>query len=255
MSYILKNKDEVHRLKKQSESKLYHVADEVSHIDIFDGANVLEVGCGAGDLISHLDNKFEINSMGIDLLEEHIEFCKGKYPQINFRQHNIVESPLEHKFDFIFMRLVGHHLGIDRLSKAVQNIYHMLSKGGSICLIDVDGFMFNLYGIDEKLDQYFAQIEKKFDGDLLIGRKLPRLLHNQNFFNIEYRVQICDFQKEDRAEEVNQWDNRLKFAQEDFINIFGEKIDYMRFKNLFMETIRNENIPLFFNKFIVEGKK
>ncbi|KAK5643228.1 hypothetical protein RI129_007073 [Pyrocoelia pectoralis] len=105
-------------------------------------ANILDVGCGAGDVISELllprlPLKFE-KLVGVDLSEEMIEFAKNhcQNSKITFEQMNIATDDIpvefEENFDHILSFYCLHWVQDQR--KALLNIYKMLKEGGDVLL-------------------------------------------------------------------------------------------------------------------------
>lgn len=67
---------------------------------------VLDLGCGCGHLYEHLQNQSatSIEYTGIDLSEQFIQRCVEKYPQADFRQMDILQTPeLLESFDYIII--------------------------------------------------------------------------------------------------------------------------------------------------------
>ena len=73
---------------------------------------VLDLGCGCGHLYEHLQKhsatsieyKGPIEYTGIDLSEQFIQRCVEKYPQADFRQMDILQTPeLLESFDYIII--------------------------------------------------------------------------------------------------------------------------------------------------------
>lgn len=70
------------------------------------GENVLEIGCGTGDLLNHLSPR---KGYGYDISSEMIEIAKSKYKfQKNLKFSTVFPSD---KFKYIFMSDVIEHLG------------------------------------------------------------------------------------------------------------------------------------------------
>lgn len=70
-------------------------------------SNVLEVGCGTGDLISFLNAQVAI---GIDISSEMIRIARNKYPHIHFEATTIDRFQPDSKLQYIFFSDVIEHL-------------------------------------------------------------------------------------------------------------------------------------------------
>ncbi|KAF5274249.1 hypothetical protein FQR65_LT04367 [Abscondita terminalis] len=106
------------------------------------GDAILDIGCGAGDVINDLllpriPKNFD-KLLGVDLSEEMIDFAKTRCanPKVSFEQMNIaaedVPVDFEDSFDHIFSFYCLHWVQEQR--KAVLNIYKMLRPGGDVLL-------------------------------------------------------------------------------------------------------------------------
>lgn len=70
---------------------------------IFPNKNVLEIGCGTGDLLAYLKPK---NGYGMDISPKMIKLAKQKYPRLTYS----TEMPKSKNWDYIFMCDVIEHL-------------------------------------------------------------------------------------------------------------------------------------------------
>lgn len=68
------------------------------------GASVLDVGCGLGDLYPVLAERFgSINYSGIDIVPEIIAEAGKRNREGRFYCQNLIEEPLDAKFDYVLM--------------------------------------------------------------------------------------------------------------------------------------------------------
>ncbi len=115
-------------------------------------SNVLEFGCGTGDLISYLDTT---SGMGYDPSVEMIKIAKSKHKDIRF----VTELP-QNKFDYVFMSDVIEHL--DNPIKEFKNIKNILNKNGKLIIT-----------MANPLWEPFLMIGEK------VGYKMPEGPHNR----------------------------------------------------------------------------
>ncbi len=254
MNYALKNDQEVHRLKKQSQELNYNLELELAGIKLPAQSKVLEIGCGAGSLIHFLKDKFDINAYGVDLQPEHIDFCKTHYPKIHFSQHDILTGAFQEKIDHIFMRYVTHHLGVHNFENSLTHIKNSLTPKGKLTIIDVDGLLANIGTPNEELIDYIHKIQQNFVGDLYMGRKIPELLVNNGLTVESTKVQTVVFEGKAREEEIQQWHQRFEFAELTYIKMLGTELDFKRFKSLFFKELSKPHIPYFLNKVITTAQ-
>ena len=78
---------------------------EVLKSVFFQGASILDVGCGLGNLYDYLKKQdYNFNYTGVDILPEMISRAKERKPQVEFHCANIFEDDLfqGRKFDVIY---------------------------------------------------------------------------------------------------------------------------------------------------------
>lgn len=66
--------------------------------------SVLDIGCGFGDLLSHLKrNGIVCNYTGYDVVEDFIKVARQMHPDAPFELRNVLSDPSEKKFDYILL--------------------------------------------------------------------------------------------------------------------------------------------------------
>lgn len=91
------------------------------------GETILDLGCGTGDLANQIAQS-GATVVGIDSSEEMIQTAKEKFPNIDFRQANVVDFELNQKFDAVFSNAVLHW--VLEPDRAIKQIYSHLRNGG-----------------------------------------------------------------------------------------------------------------------------
>lgn len=91
------------------------------------GENILDLGCGTGDLTKKIQDA-GATVIGIDSSPEMIATAQTKFPNINFQVRDARQLPFEKSFDAIFSNAVLHW--IPEKEKAISSMYHSLKKGG-----------------------------------------------------------------------------------------------------------------------------
>jgi cyclopropane fatty-acyl-phospholipid synthase-like methyltransferase len=250
MNYLMKNEKEADRLARQSQVSSFDVEQELEGIKIEPGCSVVEIGCGAGSLISFLNRVNDIKAYACDLQDEHVEYCKdNRDKSIHFFQHDILSQNLPHRYDYIFFRYVTHHLGVERFRKCINRLKMALKPDGKIIVIDCDGLMENIGTVNEDLIEYLEKIRVGFSGDTRMGRRIPSLLHDSGF-KVEFNLQTVLYKDDERVREAHQWREILVFGKETYTEILGSDTDFARFKKLYFRELDNEHTPFFLNKVI-----
>ncbi len=92
-----------------------------------DGENILDLGCGTGDLTEQISQS-GAKVIGIDSSAEMIETAKGKFPEIDFRQADAIDFEINLEFDAVFSNAVLHW--VLEPDKVIKQVYSHLKNGG-----------------------------------------------------------------------------------------------------------------------------
>lgn len=124
-----------------------------SSINIAESRNAMEFGCGTG-LISF--NLYQLlNSVTLfDSSPKMLEVLESKIQKVNavnmFANGN-KDDVYAKKYDFIYTSMALHH--VVELEDQINKFFSVLTKGGSLCIVDLD-----------KEDGTFHKEDKNFDG-------------------------------------------------------------------------------------------
>jgi SAM-dependent methyltransferase len=102
------------------------------------GNSLLEVGCGTGHHIQHLQDTFQCT--GVDINNEILEVAREKLPDTEFIQANMISMDLGKKFDVItcLFSSIGYVKTYSNLMKTFDAFYSHL-KIARVCVSEVDG--------------------------------------------------------------------------------------------------------------------
>lgn len=90
------------------------------------GLRILELGCGHGDLLAHLEPSLGI---GVDVSGEMIQFAARKFPSLTFVQADVHEMEFSQKFDIIILSdLVNDLWDVQRVFEKIRNITHSRTR-------------------------------------------------------------------------------------------------------------------------------
>lgn len=86
------------------------------------GENILEVGCGTGDLLAVQSPK---RGLGIDISPKMIELAAKKYPSYDWLVADAEEMKLGERFDYIILSdVLGYFSDVERVFHNLKNVSH-----------------------------------------------------------------------------------------------------------------------------------
>lgn len=98
------------------------------------GRDVLDVGCGAGQITNYLTQK-GFNVVGLDFSQKILRIAKQNYPNCKFIQTDICEFKRESQVDGIITKDVLFHLPDEDLIRVLHTFKKLLKPKGSLCII------------------------------------------------------------------------------------------------------------------------
>lgn len=163
------------------------------HLPLAAGHHVLDMGSGLGQFTNLMAGLVGLTGycLGIERDEKQLLAARTNFSARNleFRQGDVCKLPLVlselASFDFVHMRFLLEHLPNPAL--AIAQAKHALKPGGRILLFDDDHETMVLYpepaGFKELWTAYMDSYVE-VGNDPYIGRKMPKLLHDQGFSQI-----------------------------------------------------------------------
>ena len=156
------------------------------------GMRVADIGCGSGKTTSFLFDmvKPSGSAVGVDASESRLQHARMQFgcEGMDFALRDICQ-PLTDlgQFDFIWVRFVlEYHRS--RSGDIVQHLTSLLNPGGILCLVDLDYNCLSHFGFSPRLEStingLMALMERDFDFDPYVGRKLYSFLYDNGLENI-----------------------------------------------------------------------
>lgn len=104
-------------------------ADVLQWLDTKAGENILDVGCGTGDLAAKIQESGATVS-GVDASADMIELAKQTYPTIQFEQADASQLEYNREFDAVFSNASFHW--IENQRGLLRGIFKSLKHGGRL---------------------------------------------------------------------------------------------------------------------------
>jgi ubiquinone/menaquinone biosynthesis C-methylase UbiE len=261
--YVLDNPNEFERLENQATQRNYLLKDELRFLEMVErGQKILDAGCGSGVLSRYIKTAHpDLCIHACDYSELRIQQAKkmdSTIKDINYHVSDLNTLPFKDgSFDIVISRFVFEYLA-DPV-KVARELKRVLKKNGTLYLIDLDGVFMNFWTGNHRFNELLSRLNGTLDFDLFVGRKLPSIVHQAGFKNIKWEVSVHPFnQSEDIQKEISNNATRLAGAKDKFSKVLGGVGVFEEFSQLYiqeMNKIESQGNAMFFNKFIVWGKK
>lgn len=147
------------------------------------------------------------------------------------------------------------HLAETDVKTALSEFYRCLRPNGTLNIIDIDGFLYNLYPQTELVDRVLKKVASERPFDLHIGRKLPKLIHDAQFVDVDWRVETLTFKGEKLEDEMVLLREKFSQGLPYFSQSLGSETIAKQFVQEYFECLGRKGAVLFYNKFIVQAKK
>lgn len=259
-TYVLEHPGEAARLEYQAQSPNYRLETELRDFYAVAGHEILDAGCGSGLLSRFLVKRFDgvaitaCDGSSTRLDQARQLASEAPYNTIRFIQSYLeeIDSP-DARFDSVICRFVLEH--VDDPFRVAKEFYRVTKAGGQVCVIDVDGILFNLHSPSRELSGLLAELKSGWKTDLYVGRKLPHILAAAGFHHVNWRIETMQFRDESLAHELELTKHRFDFIRPTLKEILGTEERVGRFCDLYCSEMMREESTLFYNKFIVFARR
>jgi ubiquinone/menaquinone biosynthesis C-methylase UbiE len=185
---------ELERLRLQALLPWPKESRTLAQFGLRDGMSLLELGGGPGyvtqQLLEMLPNgQVTVVERDPVLIERAANYLKGKGDEhLRIIEGSVMDMPLpDSSFDFAFGRLVFQHLP-DPVGAAKEAL-RVLKPGGKLVIDDIDDRLHTFEPVAEPqveaIYERFRREQASKGGNRFIGRRLPRILQEAGFRNIQ----------------------------------------------------------------------
>jgi SAM-dependent methyltransferase len=179
-----------------------------------EGARVLDVGCGTGEVISRVARLFPRASLtGVDLEESHLERARAKNAELGDRVGFQRDDALELSFhDAQFDLAISRHVlqALPEARRALQEMVRVLKPGGRLHLIAEDYGMLWCHPTELDSDGFWQRIPNRYGPaigcDLHIGRKMFTHLTDLGLRDIKVDYIVVDTLRVPRETFARIWE-------------------------------------------------
>jgi ubiquinone/menaquinone biosynthesis C-methylase UbiE len=188
--------NEIYRLEDQARVRWPQEVIVLRNAGVSAGKSIADIGCGPGIITELLANEVDVSGLvlGVEKNERLFNLAKNRtshYSQVQIINNdacNLMEVR-DNSFDFAYARFILQHIS-DPLTLLCESL-RILKPGGKLVVMDVDDSLFHLTPYHNELDQFLdeaSESQKKYGGDRYIGHKIPCMMFNAGFTNINTSI-------------------------------------------------------------------
>lgn len=264
MSYVLESQAEFDRLEEQSGYPEYDFMKELelASLRLRPEAVILDAGSGSGVVSRHFGKTFpKASVVGCDVSPGRVALAQqaadeSALKNVRFQSEDL--SKLSFKtgtFDLVFCRYVIEHVPGTQRQAAFDEMVRCLKPDGQLCIVDFDGVLFNLHPQTSLVAETLVAFERANQIDLKIGRKLPGMFHEAGLTDIRWSIETIACQGEAMQREIGMMREKLELARGFFEALLGSGKKAERFIADYIDGMSADTAVLFYNKFVVTGRK
>lgn len=165
-------------------------------LDVREGLACLDAGCGGGDVTIELARRVGPcgRVVGIDIDETKLDLARQETTSAGIRNAefhagDIRAHDADSQFDLVYARFLLTHLSDP--ARIVASLHDHLHPGGQVVVEDIDFsgyFTWPESAAFQRYHKFYCAVVRKRGGDPNIGRRLPLLLADGGFEDVEMNI-------------------------------------------------------------------
>jgi ubiquinone/menaquinone biosynthesis C-methylase UbiE len=188
--------NEISRLESQARVRWPQEVIVLRNAGLGVGTKIADIGCGSGIITEYLAN--EVGETGLVLGIENNEklFNLAKTRNAKYKQVQIINNDAgrlgdidDNNFDLVYARFILQHLSDP--SALLIEAERILKPGGKVIVMDADDSLFYITPYHKEMGEFLTEVSKgqtKYGGDRNIGHKIPCMLFDAGYSNINTSV-------------------------------------------------------------------
>lgn len=161
--------------KRHAEKNIELIERLFRYIDLKKIIKVLEIGCGVGVVSAHLNNKYGMTVIGIDLDPEQVDIAKKyikEHEKLRFFEADVRKLPFDNnKFDLVLSIFVIHH--VSDWGRVLGEVNRIIKSNGYFIFYDIAFSRFTT--------RIFRPLFKRFGGAIYTIDDIIQFLVKNNF--------------------------------------------------------------------------
>jgi ubiquinone/menaquinone biosynthesis C-methylase UbiE len=191
---MIRNLDAQARAIWPQEAKLFN------RYDLAANADVLDAGCGTGEVASRVAELFpKARVLGVDIIDAHLELARSRYralsPRLRFEHQSIYALEVaDRSFDLTMCRHVLH--SIPQADRVIAELMRVTRPGGYLHLIPEDYGMLEFQGAARDPREFWHEVPAAMGAatgiDLFVGRNAFSILADLGLEDIDVAYVVVD---------------------------------------------------------------
>jgi ubiquinone/menaquinone biosynthesis C-methylase UbiE len=256
-TYLIDHSDENKRLDFQNKIDVYNLDRELDFFSLQKNDLILDAGCGTGNVIEKLLQLGHSRIHGLDFSEDRIRQSQERFSSYNDVQ--LFNRPMDKTefspstYDVVFCRYIYEH--VTNPKEILAELYRVIKPNGHIYLVNLDDIFFNFHTKNEFFNQQLKSLQDKLPQDFKIGRKLPLMLREQKFEQIEWEAQTYFFKGERLKLERENTRMRLEQGRCHLSKFFSSTSEYDDFAKTYLDEMQDDCNVLSLSKYLIKANK